>query len=135
MGSRGPSPASDQMPAPDGKPNIPAGLSKDEKRVWEQLIRDMEDVGTLARTDGAAIAACSRLMARAARLADVLDSDGWTYQDRTSIRARPEVSALGSTERLVQSYLIQFGLTPISRSRVKIEKPIDDDLAAFKAGR
>lgn len=129
-----------------GEPVMPAGLSPLAQQEWRAILPDLTLLGVLARIDGKALAAyCmawSRWMqaeAEVERLGLIIeepiigrDQDGESYEIGTRYKRNPAIGVGHEAMKIMKSFLIEFGMTPASRSRIRIEKPKEEDpLEAF----
>lgn len=126
-------------------PEMPKGLSRSAKREWYRLGRVLFDSGVLTEVDGKSLAAYCEAFAQAEEaLRDIkvhgqvtsffaLDKetgqlimyDGKPVFTRRDIN--PSVRIWLEASKLMKSFLIEFGLTPASRSKLKLPKKDDGD--------
>jgi P27 family predicted phage terminase small subunit len=132
-------------------PEMPKGMAPAARREWAQIAPILMRLGVLSNIDGKALAAyCDAYaMWELARKdltknglvldAPVLDKDNNPVMyDGNLIMVRkqnPAFAIYNSAAKLMKSFLIEFGLTPASRAKLKIEKPKenDDPMAALLA--
>jgi len=117
---------------PLGTPEMPKGMGTAAKRHWRVFVRELTTVGVLSIVDGIALSeACvSAAMAEKYRN-EVLkspmveepyftkDGDLAGYKRKTN----PALAGYLASSKNMKGFLIEFGLTPASRSKLKIEKP------------
>jgi P27 family predicted phage terminase small subunit len=129
------------MPAA-GLPEIPEVLTKRAVGEWQRITPEPEALGVLAKIDAKALAAYCASYARwieaerdVARLGliveePILDADGELVGTR--YKRNPAVLIAHEAMKLMKSFLMEFGMTPAARSRIRIEKPKEEDpLEAF----
>jgi phage terminase small subunit len=86
-------------------PRPPRALDDDQRRIWFELAKAVERLGTFQPSDLAAFRAMVRSVTRA---------------ELCPLDAPP--SAAGRLEQAAASALASFGLSPLARERVKVEK-------------
>ena len=109
-----------------GEPDMPP-LSEVAAREWRAIVPLLLGANVLTPADGKALAAYCTCYARAEKCRAEIDKSP-TITKRAERLIRIEDKAL----KLMKSYLIEFGLTPASRSRIKVsnDQP-QDKLEAF----
>lgn len=124
---------------PEGRPEMPQGLTREAKQEWKRIVPMLEQMGILTVADGKALAAyCASYAAwmQAERhiakfgivLATVDEETGQSY-----VKANPAVRIRGDALRLMKSFLTDFGLTPASRSRLHVNEPGAGNYAPSKS--
>lgn len=110
-------------------PQVPAHLSDEAKVEWGRLSQELAQLGLLSRIDRAAFAAyceCWADWVSASRMcASVIGDDG-KLQDRKVIKTKdgnfienPYFSIKKRSAELMHKFLIEFGLTPASRTKIE----------------
>ena len=126
-------------PQPEAElPTRPGWLAPEAKREWTRVSGELHRLGLLTRVDRAALAAYCQAWARFVEAQRVLDEKGMTFETNNGyVSQRPEVTISNKMWQVIKSYLIEFGLTPASRSRlqVKSEKDEADPFEAFLSRR
>lgn len=129
---------------------MPKGLSKAAAAEWRSILPELRQLGVLSRIDGKALAAYCHAFARwmeaereAKRLGIVVE-EPIVHYDRESgepevvgyrYKKNPAVTISETAMKIMKSFLVEFGMTPAARSRVRIEKPADaDPLEQFLKG-
>ncbi len=126
--------------APRGKPKRPPKLSGEYLKEWNRLTKLLDQMGVLCKTDqnGIEILACAIVDYRAAR-EKVAEYGQCLVGDDGSIKKNPYQQVLRDSATQVTKLLAEFGLTPSSRTRVRImDKETDsglDPLMAIIASR
>ena len=130
-----------------GIPRMPAHLSPRAKAAWKKLTKLLKDMGVLTLADGLALERLCDVYAEILELRDEIKKNGRTYQsikiigenvdDETQeftqveqmlMKANPAVQMLADADRRFKGYLVEFGLTPSSRSKISVnEKKSDND--------
>lgn len=116
-------------PKPDvGIPEMPKKLSKGARRAFKRYVPVLQKLGILTVVDGEALAGACECAARLEQVRDELARTGLTYiehfQDRNgeivmgNIKANPLVAMENAYYKTLKSWLVEFGLTPSSRSKL-----------------
>ena len=117
----------DTAEARDGEPEQPVDLTDEGCLFWPEVVRDLEELGTLRVSDGRAIGAyCEAIASWRAAL------------DRVRNRGVKRAEQLAA-ERVSQAWFatmmqhaIQFGLTPSASARVQVAHKKPKKEGAFK---
>lgn len=124
-----------------GEPPMPK-LSAEAKREWKRIVPELLRLGVLTVVDGKALAAYCHAYARwlqaerdVARYGLVIREPVTTKIGHRLVATRfvrlkrnPAISVAHDAMKLMKSFLVEFGLTPASRSRLKVEQqPPDED--------
>ncbi len=141
-----------------GRPEMPDGLDEVEQKEWARLIWAFEDMGMLHRVDVHAIQQYCHLYAETESVAleraetragvRILEENIRGMEGADLVQVFTEIVALRKliskcTDQLRQGrmamrqYLVEFGLTPASRGRIKlpVESEPQDEFAAFQLSR
>jgi P27 family predicted phage terminase small subunit len=107
------------------RPNPPAHLTDAAKACWRKLCVLLSDMGVLTAADMIALERTCAVYADVVRLQGVLEILGETYDTKsvtgeTMVRARPQRAMLADADRRLAAYLSHFGLTPATRTKVRI---------------
>lgn len=141
-----------------GRPEMPEGLEPLAEKEWHRLIWAFEDMGMLHRVDAFSLENYAKLYAEteavAVQQAEAAASVQILEQNLPGIEASDLVQVYGQivilrkliskcTDQLRQGrmamrqYLVEFGLTPASRGRIKlpVESEPVDEFTAFQQAR
>jgi P27 family predicted phage terminase small subunit len=134
----------DQEPAPPaGEPEPPEHLDNLAKDEWRRMAEILGHMGLLSPAEGPALTLFCESYSKWLRARgeivkrgmvierDVINSNG--HKTGTRIFANPAIVIEMQAMRLMKDLLVEFGLTPSSRSRVKVDRPPADALADFLA--
>ncbi len=91
------------------RPNRPAGLSPQAKKVWDLVVPELDRMALLTILDGQALAAYCFCFAEFERTARRLQEEG---------NVAPSLCKGGL--RLAKVFAAEFGLTPASRGRLTV---------------
>lgn len=115
------------VPAADA-PTRPGWLLPEAKREWSRIVPELRRLGLLTKVDRAALASYCQCWARLVEAQQVLDRKGLTFETPNGyIQQRPEVAMTHKLMSLLKAFLIEFGLTPASRSRLQVESEKEED--------
>lgn len=132
-GNKGRRPLNGSEPKPkksNSKP--PAHLSSIGKKTWSSLIDRLGDMNLMTIADEYALERLVDCYAEILAYREAIKINGHTYttenvQGGLMVRPRPEVGMLADADRRFKSYLVEFGLTPAARSKVKEIDPENED--------
>lgn len=120
----------DKEPTPAREiPSPPEHLTDWGKVAWGKLTVLLDGMGILTIADTLALERLCDIYADILQLRLTIADEGRTYTVQTDggflIKANPAVSMLADADRRFKSYLVEFGLTPAARTKVKVNG--DDD--------
>jgi len=111
-------------PVPDvALPLAPEWLSDEAKAYWQQIGAVLLSMKVVTVADGPAMMLLCDTLAEWAEAREFVRLNGMTYETETKMgdsmhRAYPQVAMASDAWRRSMSMLVQFGLTPASRSKV-----------------
>lgn len=116
-------------PKPDGVPKCPTHLDDGAKREWKRISAELVSLGLLTSVDRAALAAYCASWSR------WVDADTNVQKFGAVIKspksgfpiANPYVSIANTSLDLMRKFLVEFGMTPASRSRIQVAPVSDAD--------
>lgn len=129
----------DQEPKPPREvPSPPEHLTDLGKVAWVRVSQILDSMGVLTIADTLALERLCSLYAQILRLEERIRSEGDTYMAQTQTggvlkKANPAVAMLADADRRFKGYLIEFGLTPAARTKVKVDggEEKEDPLSQF----
>jgi len=110
---------------------MPKGMGTAAKRYWHVFVKELTTVGVLSIVDGLALSQACRSAALAEQfyneslkepMVDVPFFDKQGGLAGYTRKTNPALPGYLATSKNMKSYLIEFGLTPASRTKLKIEK-------------
>jgi P27 family predicted phage terminase small subunit len=123
--------------APSGVPEMPQGLGKVAAKEWRSIVPELVQLGVLTKVDAKALAAYCHAFARwfqAERLVEkygVIVEEPILHMGEESgfvrIKKNPACNVSEIAMKTMKSFLVEFGMTPAARSRIRIEKPKEAD--------
>lgn len=147
MGRRGPPPkptvqkklegtfrpdrVAEDEPTPEvGIPKPPKLLTGRAREAWDRIGPELEKMGVLTTADGLALELLCDAYAEWDAARNAVRRYGTTYSTKTKsgkmVRPHPSVRIAAEAWRRVHRMLLEFGLTPASRTRVG-RVPVEDD--------
>jgi P27 family predicted phage terminase small subunit len=124
--------ANKEAPLPDpDSPCAPAWLSK-EAREWFGVLKSrIEDIGLASKTYTEMLALAAQRIAEIEELNETIEEAGKFYKTTntkgdTIYKTRPAISQRNEALRHLQSLLAEFGLSPASINKVKVDKAKQD---------
>lgn len=119
-------------------PSCPSWLDREGKRVWNELLPQLQRMGVLSRIDRNALARYCAIWSRWRRAEKTIEREGATYtiyaEDGVTVRTicpRPEVAIANKAATELRQLEAVFGMNPSARSSLKVEQAPVDEFAAF----
>ena len=135
-GNPGKRPLNDDEPTPPpGGPACPEWLNAEAKAEWARLVPDLETMGLLSRLDRPALAAYCQAWSRwvqaeaqVAKYGTIVKSPVKGFPMKS-----PYLTVADQALETMRKLMVEFGLTPSSRSRIRVLRDGDgaDDLDRF----
>ena len=124
-GNRGGRPLNDKEPEPENKipvkPRILQGIAKTE---WHRITKLLHGLGLLTEIDRTALAAYCQAYERWVKAERKIRKDGMVVTSDNGFPCiSPYISISNKALENMKKFLTEFGMTPASRTRVKVEKP------------
>jgi P27 family predicted phage terminase small subunit len=127
---------------PTGEPVRPDTLKGEARAEWDRMVVRLTASQTLSTVDDAALYVYCRVFADAERLQRAVDALDSPFFDKVSVdgagvehiepKVHPGFAQLRSYRQALRQFLVEFGLTPSSRSRVKLADTTErDELQEF----
>lgn len=122
----------EKEPKPDVEiPECPAHLAGEGRTEWNRITKELQALGIIARIDRAALTVYCMAWLDFVYASRMVDEEGEVI---TSIKGgkyqNPWVGIKTSAmDRLVR-ISAEFGMTPASRTKIKVETPTEEDLMA-----
>jgi P27 family predicted phage terminase small subunit len=134
--------------APVGQPASPKALEGDALEEWDRMVERLTQVGTVSRVDDAALYQYCRLFAETEALAvsqletmasiDIVEENLHGLKGAELVQCFQEITKLRQLEArygtqirqgrmALRQYLVEFGMTPSSRTRVRLPDTQDAD--------
>jgi P27 family predicted phage terminase small subunit len=128
-GNPGRRPLNQDEPRPQVRlPRVPDHLSDEAKREWRRLGRMLVGMGVMTEADGDALALLCTAWARWLEAEGQLRRFGIVIKSPSGYPIQsPYLSIARQSMAELRSLLAEFGLTPASRSRVRVAEPAEAD--------
>lgn len=122
--------------APPGRPEAPGFLDAVAVAEWERIVPQLEAIGVLSTVDGAALALYCQSFSRMVAAEEKILGGNLTSATARGVGVSPYVRIARDAAAFCAKMLVEFGLTPSSRSRVTTRAAAPADrLAAHLATR
>ena len=139
-GNPGRRPLNDREPTASllEKASPPIWLAEQAKEYWEELFPLLKAVRIVTEADVAGLASLSAAYATWRTAYTYLQQHGFTYQVETregelTYRAYPQVAIEAEANLRLRRWLVEFGLTPSSRTKVSmVEDPQEEGKKLFQ---
>jgi len=137
-GNPGKRPLNDREPQPmKGRPRMPSNLPADEKRVWRQMIRHLESMKLLSTVDQNILERYCFDFVQWRKLSSFLKREGAVYEVKDRLgnvrsKLRPEFNIARNLSANLFKFETEYGMTPSSRSRLKIELVSENEVDPLK---
>ncbi|NLW92383.1 MAG: phage terminase small subunit P27 family [Syntrophomonadaceae bacterium] len=119
------------FPKYDELPKPPAHLTTLAKKEFSRVVPLLHQAGILTQVDINVVAAYSQAFGRWVDAEKAIKIHGMTYEsDKGNIIQRPEVGIASTAMKEMVSFAAEFGMTPSSRSRIKVEQ-LEDKVNPF----
>ena len=114
---------------------MPAMLTPVAQEEWKTLVPQLAAVG-LRRIDGKALAGYCVCYARWLEAEALITKIGLLVAEQIvvgdkvvgqKVRRNPAVSIANDALKIMKSFLVEFGMTPAARSRLRVEEPAAAD--------
>lgn len=137
-GNAGKRKLNDAEPTPVmGIPEMPKGLGKVAAAEWNSIVPDLMQLGVLSKIDGKALAAYCHAFARWFQAERDVEKYGLLVEEPVLVagvdsgyirlKKNPACTVSETAMKTMKSFLVEFGMTPAARSRIRIEKPKEAD--------
>ena len=110
---------------PAGIPEAPKHLKGKGKKEWERIVPELHKAGLLTKVDGTALAAYCDCFAQWAEASAIIKRTGILVKGSMGEPIiNPALKISNAAVDRMRQFLVEFGMTPSSRSRVKVaDKP------------
>ena len=128
-----------------GEPEMPGDLSAAGAEEWKRIVPELQTLGVLAKVDRAALAAYCHAFSRWFEAEEHVREFGMVIQEPilllgeptgfVRMKKNPSVTISETAMKTMKAFLVEFGMTPSARSRIRVEKPKQvDPFDAYLAG-
>lgn len=119
----------DQEPEPGSRlPEPPDHLAEEAKREWQRIGVILEEIGLVSELDRAALAAYCQAWSRWVDAEQALKTYGVVIKSPSGFPMQsPFLAVANKALEQMRGFLIEFGMTPASRTRVHAAPPRRDN--------
>lgn len=118
---------------PDGVPEPPTQLTSEARAEWFRVCADLAAMRTLTKSDRAAIAIFCQAWADWLEAREWIAIQGAVIERGEGTCKNPWVSVANEAHEQLRRLACEFGLTPSSRSRVKVPQRAESEFEKFLA--
>ena len=116
----------DKEPAATGKPKMPRHLDKAAKAEWKRITALLESMGVLSETDAPSIEQYCETYSEWRKAKDNVAKTGQAIvrssaNGAPTVTKNPFIAVKQAAAAQCYRYLVEFGMTPASRSRLQVE--------------
>jgi P27 family predicted phage terminase small subunit len=109
-------------------PSCPPHLNPVARKEWRRAIRELAALGLISNLDRAALAIYCEAYARWVFASDHIRKFGLIMKSPGGFPIQsPYLAILNKAIEQMRTFIVEFGMTPSSRSRVTIAKPPEED--------
>ncbi|MWP47453.1 MULTISPECIES: phage terminase small subunit P27 family [Gilliamella] len=125
-GNPGKRPLNSKEPKPkEGYPDIPQHFNEQAKDIYLWLCDMLNDMGLLTVVDGIAIERLTKCYIEILECDKVIEEHGQVQQvvntqGELVLKSNPAVAQRADADRRLRAWMIEYGLTQASRSKVKV---------------
>jgi P27 family predicted phage terminase small subunit len=129
-GNPGGRPINRNEPKPQPRrPSCPAWLSPEAKKAWRFLVRELEDMGVLAKIQGPVLVVLSEAIAHHQEACRIVDAAGVLIKGRDGgLVKNPACQIARDTGAAIGRLGGEFGMTPSMLTRLSLPTESDDEL-------
>jgi P27 family predicted phage terminase small subunit len=116
-------------PKPESKiPVCPSHLKGEARTEWKRLTEELDALHMISNLERAALAACCTAWADYVKACNKLEKEGEVIiSEKGGLYQNPWVAIKKRSMDQVMKFYAEFGMTPSSRSRVKVETPGEEE--------
>ena len=102
-------------------PVCPEHLGGEARAEWERIAPELERLGLLTGVDVVALAGYCANWATVIEAERILGEEGVVIDGRQGLRMNPAQTIRNQAYTALHRFIVEFGLSPASRSRIKVE--------------
>lgn len=128
-GNPGKRPLNEHEPATiPGRPEPPSHLLGEARDEWYRMVERLERMGILSQTDVPSLVAYCEAWANYVEVKTQLKQVGRLIKTPNGhVQSNPLVSQFNQLDNALRRWLVEFGLTPSSRSRIHVENKSEEN--------
>jgi P27 family predicted phage terminase small subunit len=111
-----------------GIPACPNHLRGAERTEWKRLIAELDEMKLLSKVDRAELALCCSAWGMYVKACNKIKKQGEVIiSDQGGMYQNPWIAIRNKSMEQVHRFYTEFGLTPSSRARVKVDAPSEEE--------
>ena len=108
-------------------PSCPTWLAPEARREWRRVARELEKLGLLTLMDRAAFSCYCQSWADFRAYSEIIAKEGSVIEGHRGVqRKHPLLPALHQAMDAVRVWAQEFGMTPLSRTRLSVTVPAEE---------
>ena len=122
-----------EPPTIEGGGDCPEELQGEAQAEWFRIVADMKELGVMSKEYRPALIMYCDTWAEFIRCRDAVKGMGLTVRSANGSTAKnPLLSVLSQLKKEARAWLVEFGMTPTSKSRLNMEPTkVTDDLDEY----
>lgn len=118
---------------PLGAPDKPRHMTRLAKAEWGRITKELKTLGVLSTVERGAVEQYCMAYGEWREACRRLDSEGRYWETERGVVENPAGKSMRALSLICHKYLVEFGLTPSSRTRLEVGKEArtDDDEKRF----
>lgn len=118
-----------------GAPVCPQHLKGTARTEWKRLVTELGEMSLLTKVDRAELSLCCSAWAMYVKACGKIEKEGEVIiSDKGGMYQNPWVAIRNRSMEQVHKFYTEFGMTPSSRSRIRVETPSEEDEMAELLG-
>jgi len=98
---------------------MPTDMTAEGRREWKKIVPLLLGLSVLSVIDGAALEGYCEAYSESRQAARIIRKEGLTVESsKGDTRPHPAVGIRDKAQKRMKSFLVEFGLTPASRTRI-----------------
>ena len=128
-GNPGRRPLNDKEPKPKAAiPTCPSHLCPVGKREWKRITKELSILGLITKIDRAALSGYCTAWAKYVEASIGIRKTGYLVKSKNGVPyINPLVTVQNKAMEQMKGFLIEFGMTPSSRSRISISEQKEEE--------
>lgn len=111
-----------------GVPKCPEHLKGVARTEWKRIILELAEMKVLSRVDRAELTLCCSAWGMYVKACQKIEKEGEVIiSDGGGMYQNPWVAIRNRSMEQIHKFYTEFGMTPSSRSRIKVETPTEED--------
>ena len=107
---------------PVSRPTCPRHLTRTAKAEWKRMVKELELLGVLTKVERGSLEQYCQTYSEWRHAHKTIEEDGRYYQGQNGMIEHPAGRAMRAHAAMLAKYLIEFGMTPSSRTRLHVNE-------------